>query len=265
VYSRLKLASKYLHYYLTAFNGKGHGMHSPFVFDFILQVLNNRSHYQPPVELEERRRDLLRDTRILDVDDYGAGSVHGTVRKRTVREIARTALKQRKYAQVLYRIARHYQPVQILELGTSLGLTTAYLSAGAPEAKVISVEGSKAIAAIARETLQKTGFGQTAVLEGNFDEVLPSVLNQMKSVDLVFVDGNHRYEPTVSYFRQLLLKVHEGSIIIFDDIHWSAEMEAAWEHIKENDQVKCAVDLFFIGIVFFKQIFREKQNFTIRF
>jgi predicted O-methyltransferase YrrM len=82
---------------------------------------------------------------------------------------------------------------------------------------------------------------------------------------MCFIDGNHRQEPTERYFHQLLPKLNNNSVLIFDDIHWSKEMEEAWATIKEHEAVRCTSDLFFIGIVFFRQEFKEKQHFRVRF
>lgn len=265
MYSNVQLAKKYIRYFLTAYNGKGHGMHSPFVFQFILQVLNNRSGYAAPAQLEALRKQLKADKRILQIEDLGAGSRVASHKTRSVNELARNALKPPKYAQLLYRLVRHYQPQTVLELGTSLGLTTAYLAMANPAASVYTIEGSPAVAGIARENFAKLGLHNIRQYQGNFDEVLPPLVSQLSSIDLAYVDGNHRYEPTVRYFRQLLPVLHNHSILVLDDIHWSQEMEKAWEEIKAHPAVQGSVDIFFLGFVFFRSEFREKQHFVVRF
>ena len=99
---------------------------------------------------------------------------------------------------------------------------------------------------------------------GNFDDVLPKILSEKEKIDFVFFDGNHRKEPTLNYFRQCLDKVHEGSVFIFDDIYWSLEMKEAWSEIKMNEQVTVTLDLFYLGIVFFRKE-QVKQHFIIRY
>jgi predicted O-methyltransferase YrrM len=265
MYSSIRLAKKYLHYYFTAHNGKGHGMHSPFVFQFILHVLNNKSNYQPPLEIEEIRKHLLQDTRILQIEDLGAGSRITTTKERSVQQLAKSALKPKKYAQLLFRLAKHYQSKNIIELGTSLGITTSYLSAANPEASITTIEGSKAVAEIAKENFNKLQLKNIQLLQGNFDDVLSSAIHHLPFVNLAYIDGNHRYEPTINYFNQILPKTNNDSILVFDDIHWSAEMEKAWQEIKSHPSVKCTVDIFFLGFVFFRDEFKTKQHFTIRF
>ena len=265
MYSSFQLAAKYLAYYLTASNGKGHGIHSPFVFEFITIVLNDKTTYPEYSKVEELRNQLLKDSRILNVEDLGAGSSVSKTNQRTVSSIAKNAAKPKKLGQLLFRMIKFYQPSTILELGTSLGITTSYLSLAKPDAKLITMEGSKEIAGVANRNLRNLEIRNTEIIEGNFDDKLLSVISQLSSIDFAFIDGNHRQEPTERYFHQLLSKINNDSILVFDDIHWSKEMEAAWETIKKHEAVRCTIDLFFIGIVLFRNEFKEKQNFSIRF
>jgi predicted O-methyltransferase YrrM len=272
MYSSFQLALKYLRYQLTAANGKGHGIHSPFVFDFITKVLNDKEEYSDYKNPEKLRKKLWHDPTVLAIEDHGAGSSSSASKNRSVSSIASNTLKSKKYAQLLYRIVKYYQPKSIIELGTSLGITTSYLSLAKPDGDLFTLEGSKEIVNIAKKTFKELGLynqpGQQArikIIEGNFDFTLPSILYHLSSVDLAFIDGNHRHEPTVNYFHWLLEKANPQSIFIFDDIHWSADMEQAWTTIKNHPAARCSIDLFFIGLIFFRQEFKEKQHFTIRF
>ena len=254
-----------MRYYLTAANGGGHGMHSPFVFDLILHVLNNRSRYQPPAQIEALRNQLLNDNTVIPIDDLGAGSRVKSSTQKTICQIAKTAVKPKKWSRFFYRLARHYGPQTIIELGTSLGVSTAYLAAANPSATVITIEGSLQIQQCAAKNFEALGMGFIKSLCGNFDDVLPQALAQLETIDLAYVDGNHRLQPTLNYFEQLLQKANNNSIFIFDDIHWSAEMEEAWRTIQRHESVRCTIDLFFVGIVFFRPEFKAKQHFAIRF
>lgn len=265
MYTHFQLAKKYIHYYLTAANGKGHGMHSPFVFDFIQKVLNNKNAYIPPHNIEPLRKALRHNKQTITVQDFGAGSRIASSKEKAISHIAATAVKPKKYGQLLYRLVKHYQPENILELGTSLGITTAYMAAGKSSAKLITIEGSDAIAHIAQQNFQQLRLTNIQSLQGNFDTILPSIISQLSSIDLAYIDGNHRYEPTWQYFQQLLPKTHNNSIFIFDDIHWSSDMEKAWKAIQQHPSVRCTIDIFFMGFVFFRKEFKQKQHFTIRF
>ena len=265
MYSRSQLLLKYLQYYFTASNGKGHGTHSPFVFEFIAKVLSDKTVYSEYAIVEDLRNQLLNDKTVLNVEDFGAGSSVSKSNQRTISSIARNAAKSRKLGQLLFRMVKFYQPSIILELGSSLGISTSYLSLANANARVITIEGSKEIAEVARTNFRNLGIRNVEIVEGIFEDTLLSVVSQLSSVDLVFVDGNHRQEPTERYFQQILSRSNNDLILIFDDIHWSKEMEMAWETIKRHETVSCSIDLFFIGIVLFRKEFKQEQHFVIRF
>jgi predicted O-methyltransferase YrrM len=265
MYKPFQLAKKYLSFYLNAYNGKGHGMHSPFVFDFIINVLNDKTHYPAYQQVEDLRKQLIKDQKVLTIEDFGAGSTVDKTNQRTIASIAKNAAKPAKYGQLLYRMVNYYQPQTIVELGTSLGITTSYLALAKADAKVITMEGATAIAETARQNFKTLKLQNVFLKEGNFDQTLSTVISGLASVDFAFIDGNHRQKPTERYFNQLLPVLNNNSIIIFDDIHWSKEMEQAWKSIQQHPAVCCTIDLFFIGIVLFRQEFKEKQHFSVRF
>ncbi|OSZ80275.1 SAM-dependent methyltransferase [Chitinophagaceae bacterium IBVUCB2] len=265
MYSKTQLAFKYLSYFFTSSNGKGHGVHSPFVFNFITKILNDKTPYPEYEKVEKLRKQLLADNIVLTIEDFGAGSAVAKTNSRTVASIAKNAAKPKKFAQLLFRMVKEYQPQTIMELGTSLGITSSYLSLAKPGAKLVTMEGAAEVANRAKKNFQILDLQNYSLIQGNFDHTLSAVVNDLSAVDFAFIDGNHRREPTEKYFLELLPKTNNESILIFDDIHWSSEMELAWETIKNHPSVRCTIDLFFIGIVIFRQEFREKQHFTIRF
>src|SRR6185436_16653656 len=192
MYSPLQLAIKYFNYWITASNGKGHGMHSPFVFEFITKVLNDKTVYPEYEKVEALRDQLLNDTTVLEVEDFGAGSVIDKKNKRSISSIAKNAAKPKKFGQLLFRMVKRYQPKTILELGTSLGITTSYLSLAKPDARLITMEGSKEIADVAKQNFNAIELKNVELIEGNFDNTLSSVVRGLPSVDFSFIDGNHR-------------------------------------------------------------------------
>ena len=265
MYTRFQLAKKYIKYYLSAANSKGHGMHSPFVFDFIIHVLNDTKKYPCYKEIERKRKVLLSNNKIIEVEDFGAGSTVLPFKQRRIKDIAASSLKPKKFAQLLFRIAQYYQSETIVELGTSLGITTMYLASANEKSAVYTLEGAPAIAKIASENFQNAGFKNIWLSVGSFEKTLSSLIQKLEKVDLLFIDGNHRKKATLDYFDLFLTKKEAESVFIFDDIHWSKEMEEAWNTIQSHPDVTLTIDLFFIGLVFFKKDFVVKQHFTIRF
>ena len=266
MYGRFQLAFKYLAYQIGASNGRGHGIHSPFVYDFIRQVLADDQSANADFEsIAAARKMLASNHERITILDLGAGSVKDNNKVRTVSGIVQHAAKSPKFGRLFYRLVRHYGIESVLELGTSLGLSTRYFAKAGPLHGVTTIEGAPALAAFTRSCLSREGYDNIRLLEGDFAVVLPPILPDLKGRKLIFVDGNHRYAPTMDYFHSFLPFLSEHDILIFDDIHWSKEMEKAWQEIKNHQQVTCTIDVFFIGIVFFKKEFKEKQDFSIRF
>lgn len=265
MYSAPQLAIKYIQYFFSASNGKGHGVHSPFVFHFIKFVKNNRKKNDCYAAIEKLRQALLQNNSIIEVQDFGAGSSVIKTNKRVIRQMAASSLKPKKFAQLLFRMVQQYQPAIMVELGTSFGITSAYMASGNSKGKLYTLEGASAIAAIARQNFSALGINNIELTQGDFSKTFEPLLSSLPAVDMAFVDGNHKKMPTLQYFEQLLQKSHKDTILIFDDIHWSKEMEEAWDIIKNHSSVTLSLDLFFIGIVFFKKEFKTKQHFLIRF
>lgn len=217
-------------------------------------------------KLESRRVELRQDYSIIEIEDMGAGSETLKSNNRSVSSIARTSLKSPKYARLLYRIAKHYGAKRMVELGSSLGITSTYLASAGKQSHLYTFEGISGIADVAEAGFLKAHLTNVTLIRGNFDNSLPIfVENAHLPFDLLFIDGNHREEPSVRYFNQLLPVSHPHSIFIFDDIHWSAEMESAWDKLKAHPAVTGSLDLFFMGIILISPDFKEPVHLKIRY
>lgn len=241
-----------------------HGTHSPFVYQLVDQVVYNFEKQDFYMPIEYLRDELMEDHRILTITDLGAGSMLNNGKKKKVSTLAKNALKPPRVAKLIARLAQEFKPKTVIELGTCLGLTTLYLSKASPSSSIITVEGCPETASIAQENFDIMNTTNVDIKIGGFDGVFPEVLAGLEAVDFLFVDGNHRKSATLDYFYQSLSKTHEGSLLIFDDIYWSTGMKEAWEEIKKHPSVTVTIDLFYIGLVFFKTD-QAKEDFKIRF
>ena len=244
--------------------GNRHDVHSPFVFTLVDQVLRKRTPRSEFTDIEKLRSKLLSDRRMITVTDLGAGSRRGNTQKRQIGEIARTSLKPRRQSEMLARLVRYFNPRTVLELGTSLGTTSLYLSRSAGNGRVHTIEGCPAIAAIAQENFSNYHAENITSHVGPFAGQLPNVLSIMERLDFAFIDGHHAAEPTLDYFDQCLAKAHNETVLFFDDIHWSTGMEEAWVAIKAHPKVTVTIDLFHFGIVFLRKE-QQREDFVLRY
>ena len=280
-------AKSWLRHQLTAWNTGGEGVHSPYLFEWVRMVMMDKNAYYIWGEIERCREKMLRDERELEFVDYGSGKLKGENGKlkgangerRRVCDIARRSLAKRKYAQMLSRLvnwlgASHrlengsgtaygleFRGLTIVELGTSLGVTTAYMAAMDSRNRVVTFEGCEAVANIAKENWKALNINNIECRIGKID--VEQLARDIEHLDVAFIDANHTYEGTCKYFDVLAGKVREKSVIVVDDIHYSEEMEKAWKAICADERVTSTIDLYQMGLVFFDKHY-WKRHYTMR-
>jgi predicted O-methyltransferase YrrM len=234
-----------------------HGVHSPFVFD-----LMNTTFPDQPITGENKaelwREKCLNNSQQIHKTDFGTGA-SGSI---AISTIAKRSLKPARTARLLHRLVQRFQPQTILELGTSLGVTALYLQQAQPQATVTTLEGCPETAAVAQRGFDTMQLPCRLVV-GSFEEQLKQVLHENSSPDFIFIDGNHRYEPTINYYQTIKPYLKDESVLVFDDIHWSEEMERAWNSIIADEDLHCTMDLFDIGIVMLRPQ-QRKEHFILR-
>ncbi|HOJ65942.1 MAG TPA: class I SAM-dependent methyltransferase [Paludibacteraceae bacterium] len=251
---------RYFLHRFTARNTHGFGVHSPFLFHFICFVVEEKNPYYIFSSIENLRDRLLKDRTKIQIEDFGTGKS----RTSTIATVVNKSVKSKKYGQLFFRITLHTKAQSVLELGTSLGITTAYLAAASSQLHCISLEGSQTLAALAKKNFQQLGLKNISLIEGNIDENLEKVLESTPSFDLIFIDANHTSQAVIEYFNMCLEKIHTHSVMLVDDIYWSADMLKAWKYIKQHPKVTATIDLFETGIVFFDPNL-YKKHYKVRY
>jgi predicted O-methyltransferase YrrM len=224
------------------------------MYDFYANVLHNDNEYTQFRAVNRLRKELRSVSRFIKRKDLGAlgKDSPGDQRFVRVKDIARRSSISRKKGELLFKLVKWLDPSTIVELGTSLGVSTMYMAMAAPKSQIITIEGCIDSANIARENFEKVSLKNIQVIIGDFGDKLCDAFETCPSPDLVFVDGNHRQEPTLTYFNNCLQHIHPETVFVFDDIHWSKGMEEAWAAICQHPDVKITIDLFHMGIVFFR-------------
>jgi len=240
-----------------------HAVHSPFVFSLLTKCFYDKKSKPEYAILKKYRKSLLENKNFIEVTDFGAGSRVFKSNRRQISKIAQTAGISPKRAELLFRVTNYFKPEKILEIGTSLGLATAALALGNPKAKVVTIEGCPNTANVAQNQLTEFDYHNVENVISEFESFLISENIQATNYDLIYFDGNHSKKATLEYFELLLPTINNDSVWIFDDIHWSEDMEEAWKMIKNHPQVKVTIDTFQWGFVFFRRE-QPKEHFIIR-
>ena len=258
---RFYILNSFIQFYFAA--KTKYRTHSPFVFDFVNKILEDDRNYYAFSTVESVRKLLKQDKSKINVQDLGAGSLIKNGQIKTISSIASTALSSPFSCRILFKIVNLFKPTTILELGTSLGISTLYQHFAALNAKFVTLEGSEAIANLAAQNFERMEVKSIELVRGNFDDTLPKALEKLQKLDYLFLDGNHRKDPTLAYFEQCIKFAHENSVFVIDDIYWSKEMTEAWQEIKDHPKVTLSIDLFFMGLVFFRKENIVKEHFKL--
>jgi len=240
-----------------------HSLHSPFLYPFYTEVVKNDSKIGFE-SIETLRKNLLQNDEAILVEDLGAGSRVNNSNTRKISQIAKHASTPARFSRLLNRIITHFDYTHIVELGTSLGLNAAYLASAKEDIEFFTFEGGKSIANLAKQNLGELNCTNYQLIEGNIDNTLPQWIENTPQIDLAYIDANHRYDPTLRYFELLLPKMKSSGMIILDDIHWSKEMNDAWELLKKHPKVSLSIDLFEAGILFLRPDLM-KENYILKF
>jgi len=234
-------------------------LHSPFVYQFYLNVLEGESD-SALESLSLLRTRLKENSSIINASDFGTGKEF----VKTISKIESQISVRHKYGTLLYRLVNYFQPSSIFEIGTSIGLSSSYMALGSNNnAKIITLEGSEDIATLARHNHISLGVNNIQIVTGNFNQTVSPALKNFETVDFVFFDGNHTKQATINYFHQCLSYSNENSIFLFDDIYWNKEMSEAWEEIKQDENVTLTIDVYQFGICFFRNEKLAKENFVL--
>lgn len=254
-----------LHFILAS--RKGHGIHSPFAYQLCEEVFYNDHAFYDFVRLGALRLRLLRSDDLpgstLEIEDHGAGSrtLKGSVRK--ISDIVAKGTSTQKQSELLYRLCNFLNCKTTIELGTSVGLNTLYLALSNKAGSVYTVEGSGALVDFAINLAEKNKITNIEFIHSKFKDALPALLQKTKPFDLLYIDGDHRYESTVEYFNLAVAHIHNNSVIILDDIYWSPGMTKAWQQVKKHPSVTISIDCFYFGLLFFRQEVKEPVSLRL--
>ncbi len=255
----------YFNYYIFAQHKKGYGIHSPFVYNLIKDVLiPARKRRNNKKWIEKIRKSAFQNQRKTEATSQGAGSHFASKGMIRIGKLAKQSTIPLKYHYLLVGILEHIQAKSILELGSCCGLTSAILAKGNPASNIYTVEGAQNRFDIAKSFFNSEKITNIEPICDDFDAAIEQFKQNQVQFDAVFVDGNHQYESTIRYFNRLLPIMKNEGLMVFDDIYWSAGMTRAWKRIKQTNENIVTIDLYKMGLVFIGRQ-QAKEHFRIKF
>jgi predicted O-methyltransferase YrrM len=261
---RIRQSGRFIRFIFRS--GNRYNIHSPFLYDLVQEVIRKRKKIPCSKAIESLRNECLNSNEMIIKTDFGkTAQVKGlSTYPVSLRSLARSSVTSPRHARRLYRLAEKIRAERILEIGTSLGFTTAYLSCARPDAQIVTLEGCHEISRIAGEHFRTLGIKNIDLITGRFEDTLEPALKKLNRADLVYIDGNHRRAAVLEYFDKCLAFAGNETVFVFDDIHSSDEMEQAWELIRKRDEVRISLDFFFNGWIFLRKE-SSRQHFSLRY
>jgi predicted O-methyltransferase YrrM len=262
--------------------GTRYDVHSPYLVEFLREVYNDDRHYHAFDLIRSVRAYWRRKSGTVQLRALGAPSKTTRKNERTVSSLVASNAIDDRCGRFLFRLAIWLEAKNILEFGTNAGISTLYLHAANTHARLDTVEGNPDVAALAQKTFIKAGTGPGLHAHVNLFQAWldqqpnaqpptqspqrpqASQREHSEPLDLFFLDGDHREQPTLDYVNQLLPRATENSVFVIADIHWSPGMERAWEALKQLPEVTASIDVYHFGILFFKPGINKVHSSLIR-
>ena len=232
-----------------------------FLWKYVIQSLN-RGHkstlpFDTKLKVAEESRALILLKRRLYTDqcrvprmDFGAGSRYFHHENHTIAQLAGISGASRWSGRFLKSLARHLRPSVVLELGTSLGLSTLYLAEGCdPECRIHTIEGNVVLANRAKVNFEQADYDNITVHIGTFRTILPTLLDRIPNPNLIVIDGDHRSDSLLAYVERCLPYLSDPGWIVVDDIRWSPDMHCGWRALRQYPGVKKSIDTYHYGIL----------------
>lgn len=256
----LQQAIDFLKYRLNAKNR--HGIHSPFVYRLLDEVIYDFRAKSVYHDIEKLRAELLEYTREIPLDDRDGESIN-TGKTIKIKSCV-GKLKSTLVLQLIYRLVEELKPLNIIEYGSSLGISTAYLAKAAPQARIIHIDENKETASITAEILRKLNIQNVELHIGDLVASFPLFLKDIPQLDVVLIQSAKRRENILNNFKCCLPRLSNNSMMVFENIYQNKEMKEAWNEIKSHPEITVTLDLFQVGLVFIRRA-QAKEDFTIRF
>ena len=245
-----------LKYLLKARHKGGHGIHSPFLFRLITEVIEDRKN-NPEYEIIERLHN-----RAFEILPKNIGASFPKINHQAdwsllkLSTLYNKAELPAKYRKMVVRLIYEFEPSAIIHFGPALGVNLAAMAIANNFRPVYQISGDPAYDIFAAELLS--------------DSMIPNVCflseNEVPPIQPSFILVNSPDNPGKlrKVVQQCLRRHVDNDVLILRGIHQSVEMETIWRELIGNKIVRVSIDQFEIGLVLFRKGL-QKEDFIHRF
>lgn len=262
IFQSLETIPLYINYFFKVVDK--HFIQAPYIFQIYSKLLNGIKNNNGIVEIEKIREALLLDNSIVKDLNFGAGSKVSKSFQRSISSIARSGISSKKDCIFLGELIKINKPKTILELGTALGISTAYMAILAPSAKITSFEGNIGLIKKATGIIEELNIQNAEIIQGDIDLTLSQFVQSGREIDMAIIDANHTGKALLRYFDMLLPNMHKDGMMVIDDIRWSKSMYSGWREITKKSKVSISIEFQNRGLLFFRKCM-QKQHYVLSY
>ncbi len=263
IVKQLRTLPLYFNYFLNVTDQ--HSLQAPFIFNLYTNLIQGIKNNNGIEEIEVIRKSFLKDHTKIRGIDLGAGSrVTKSGYDKTVAMIAKHGISSKKDCIFLSELVKRIQPKTSIELGTSLGIATAYLANSIKHGSIFTFEGNEALVQKSKYVFHLVNCENVHLIKGDIDDMLPGQLTQLDKVDFAIIDANHTYRALLRYFDLLKVKMGDSGVMVIDDIRWSVEMYSGWKKLILDEAVTTSIEFLNKGVLMFKKRI-QKQHYILSY
>jgi len=244
LWHRPRKARKYLWKIRKAKYGRGFGIHSPFVFSLITNVLREKSLYYDYKRIEQLRDALLDDPSFL-------------LNRETQKKIQKSLTSER-HGRFLFRLVNFFHPETLLEIGTGLGVDTLYMASPQKNCRCFTLEEDPLLQDLSGKLFSAQSSSNIELVKGRWRDSLEEALNKIEKLDFVCLNANQK-QPIHELYKMCRSKMHEQSIFVIRNIRVSKDLYELWEELKKEEKVISAVDMYSMGILLYNPSLTNKH------
>jgi predicted O-methyltransferase YrrM len=223
---------------------KGYGVHSPFTFNLITKVIEERAPFYVFDEIENFRNGLFKNK--------------NTDTKHKIEA------QHRNYGALLFRLVNWFKCRNVLQIRSFSGIMSLYLASARNNCTCFALEENVGLTESAERFAELQGLTNLHFFKGDYAENLAKLKKEISAFDLIFINHAGDAEKTAETISLTRTFCNEKTMLVIDGISCNKNMQALWQSLKNDSETRVTIDLYALGLVFFDKKL-NKQNYKTYF
>jgi predicted O-methyltransferase YrrM len=217
---------------------KGYGVHSPFVYDLITKVIEEKMPY------------------------YAFEKIRAGVQNFEPKP-PKERICFHKYGALLFRLVNFFKCEFVLQVGSPEGIISLYPASAHSGCECLVLENDQTSFRKTKVLAEKAGLSNLQVECTDYLKRIEDLFRQNKRFDLIFINIPG-YDNCPDILNLCISESKKECIFVVSGIRDNSKMKKLWKNIIQNHQVSVSIDLYSWGIFFLKNNI-YKQHYKVYF